>query len=125
MNTNITTNEHQESNEETGTQVEAAVEEQDELQRRFNIVPRFIEPERKKAAHDAWIEFCSQPMEPVMFIKLLGVCEGNVAEATVLWDILCYQRKQGLKRWKQPTGCYFTAPSFSQVPRRRYTRQSS
>ena len=108
MNTNITTNEHQESNEETGTQVEAAVEEQDELQRRFNIVPRFIEPALKKAAHVAWVEFCSQPMESVMFIKLLGVCEGNVTEATVLWDILTHHRKRGLDAWRNPELKHYT-----------------
>ena len=43
-----------------------------------------------------------------MFIKLLGVCEGNVTEATVLWDIVCYHRRVGLARWRNPELKHYT-----------------
>ena len=108
MNTDAISKEHAPGADITAAAASVVVEEQDELQRRFNIVPRFIEPELKKAAHAAWVEFCSKPMEPVMFIRLLGVCEGNVTEATVIWDIVCYHRRVGLARWRKPELKHYT-----------------
>ncbi len=48
------------------------------------------------AVEQAWLEMCTKPMDAALFLRLLGVCDFRVAEATVLWDVLADHRGRGL-----------------------------
>lgn len=52
--------------------------------------------EEAAAVDQAWVNMCAQPMDAALFVRLLGVCDFRVAEATVLWDVLADHRVRGL-----------------------------
>ena len=52
----------------------------------------------------SWASFAEVPMDAVLFLKLLAVCDFRVAEATVLWDLVAFHRHQGLKFFKTRSG---------------------
>lgn len=73
----------------------------DELLKRFNIALRVYSDEQLEAAATSWTEFCSGRLDSTVFVKLVAVCEGSLAEATVLWDALLTHRNWSLKYWQE------------------------
>jgi hypothetical protein len=81
----------------------------DEVFKRFGIESRMYTDGQKEAAAIAWSEFCAKQQDGSLFIKLVGICEGSLAEATVLWDVLRHHRtmRDGLRAWRETAGSYF------------------
>ena len=77
--------------------------EDDLLKQKFGIELREYSIEQKDAAAAAWVDFCRKQVDSSMFIKLIAICDGSLAEATVLWDILKFHRTTAnkLKGWKE------------------------
>ena len=75
----------------------------DLLKQKFGIELREYSTEQKDAAAAAWVDFCRNQVDSSMFIKLIAICDGSLAEATVLWDILKFHRTTAnkLKGWKE------------------------
>ena len=69
----------------------------DKLKQELNIELREYTKEQKDAAAQAWEEFCRNPVDATMFIKLIAMCDRSVTEATVLWDLLKFHRTTGNK----------------------------
>lgn len=69
----------------------------DKLKQELNIDLREYTKEQKDAAAQAWEEFCRNPVDATMFIKLIAMCDGSLTEATVLWDLLKFHRTTGNK----------------------------
>lgn len=77
--------------------------EDDLLKQKFGIELREYSIEQKDAAAAAWVDFCRNQVDSSMFIKLIAICDGSLAEATVLWDLLKFHRTTAnkLKGWKE------------------------
>jgi hypothetical protein len=69
----------------------------DKLKQELNIELREYTKEQKDAAAQAWEEFCRNPVDATMFIKLIAMCDRSLTEATVLWDLLKFHRTTGNK----------------------------
>lgn len=81
--------------------------EDNELKKIFNIDLREYSKEQKDAAAASWSEFCRNQLDAQMFVKLIAICEGSLAEATVLYDALWFHRKYGLKKFQERSAIYF------------------
>ena len=82
--------------EQTATTYPFPDGESDVLQQRFSIEPRQYSVERKEAAAMAWHTFCLKPLDAGDFVRMISVCDGNLTEATVLFDALKFHRAKGL-----------------------------
>lgn len=54
---------------------------------------------RLELSKRTWDVFKAKPVDAQLFIQLLAVCGGHAVEATVLWDLVIYQRGRGLETW--------------------------
>ena len=45
----------------------------------------------------SWEVMRQQPMDEAMYLHLAYVCDGQWAQATVLWDLIAHHRERGLK----------------------------
>jgi hypothetical protein len=81
----------------------------DEIFKRFGIESRMYTDGQKEAAAITWSEFCAKQQDGSLFIKLIGICEGSLAEATVLWDVLKHHRtmRDGLRAWRETAANHF------------------
>jgi hypothetical protein len=43
-----------------------------------------------------WDEFAKADLSSETFVKLIFVCDGQLAEATILWDLLSFHKTRGL-----------------------------
>lgn len=43
-----------------------------------------------------WDEFSKADLNSETFVKLIFVCDGQLAEATILWDLLTFHKARGL-----------------------------
>lgn len=79
----------------------------DEMQSKLGIEPPAYDPERLEAAAHSWVVWNAAPAGPGLFIRLLAICEGSVAEATVLWDAVRAHQTQGLKRYLERSARHY------------------
>lgn len=79
----------------------------DELQSRFGIEPRSYSESELATAATRWDEFLLRGQSAQMFIQLVAVCEGSLAEATVLWDALRAHREVGLQRYLERSSRHY------------------
>ncbi len=54
-----------------------------------------------------WEAFTEQPLDAVLFVKLLAVCGGHAVEATVLWDAVAFHRTHGLEEMLSRTAVHY------------------
>ena len=81
----------------------------EELFSRFGIEPRSYTEEQLDSASQAWDALRISGLTPSLFVSLIAVCEGSLAEATVLWDGLRLHFQDGLKQFQERSGRYYIA----------------
>ena len=79
----------------------------DELLSRFGIEPRSYTQDQLDLAANAWESLRLNGLTPSLFVSLIAVCEGSLAEATVLWDGLRLHYLDGLKQFQERSGRYY------------------
>lgn len=48
-----------------------------------------------------WDEFSKADLNSETFVKLIFVCDGQLAEATILWDLLVFHKARGLEKFRK------------------------
>lgn len=83
----------------------------DELEQRFDLPCPIYSNESLEQAQAWWDRQHQDGLHPTLYVQLLSVCEGSVAEATVLFDTLAFHfdkgHADGLAQFVSRSAAYF------------------
>lgn len=71
-----------------------------------------------------WDEFAKADLSSETFVKLIFVCDGQLAEATILWDLLSFHKTRGLDVFRKMSAADYHAEYGKEIGMDRSIQQS-
>lgn len=71
-----------------------------------------------------WDEFSKADLNSETFVKLIFVCDGQLAEATILWDLLAFHKARGLEAFRKMSAADYHAEYGKEIGMDRSIQQS-
>jgi hypothetical protein len=71
-----------------------------------------------------WDEFSKADLNSETFVKLVFVCDGQLAEATILWDLLAFHKARGLDVFRKMSAADYHAEYGKEIGMDRSIQQS-
>ncbi len=72
-----------------------------------------------------WDEFAKADLSSETFVKLIFVCDGQLAEATILWDLLSFHKTRGLDVFRKMSAGDYHAEYGTDVGNERAIRRAN
>ena len=72
-----------------------------------------------------WDEFSKADLNSETFVKLIFVCDGQLAEATILWDLLAFHKARGLDVFRKMSAADYHSEYGTDVGNERAIRRAN